>query len=234
MPGSPGLARQQTSMQTPSMRCSTRTSAPRICWCLLSRPPWLRRGGTIISVASMAGIVGLAGGAAYGATKLSLVGFTRSWAAEYGSSGIRVNAVAPGPVYTAASDADSTRALGNTTLLGRAAQPEEIAEVIGFLASPRASYVTGAVIAVDGAEPPSNRAAPEHPLLISRRKATPMTTTILGISFYTGDARPIAQFWANALDRVVNPESQRTSRPSLRETAADQPSCSIAFLKRKR
>lgn len=106
--------------------------------------------GTIISVASMAGIVGLAGGAAYGATKLSLVGFTRSWAAEYSPSGIRVNAVAPGPAYTTGSDADSIRALGNTTLLGRAAQPEEIAEVIGFLASPRASYITGAVIAVDG------------------------------------------------------------------------------------
>jgi NAD(P)-dependent dehydrogenase (short-subunit alcohol dehydrogenase family) len=62
---------------------------------------------------------------------------------------VRVNAVAPGPVYTA-SDPGSIRALGETTLLGRAAQPEEIAEVIGFLASSRASYVTGAVIPVDG------------------------------------------------------------------------------------
>lgn len=105
--------------------------------------------GNIISMASMAGLIGLAGGAAYGATKLSLVGLTRSWAAEYSPSGVRVNAVAPGPVYTA-SDSANIKALGGTTLLGRAAQPEEIANVIGFLASPRASYVTGAVIAVDG------------------------------------------------------------------------------------
>ncbi|MDQ1580189.1 MAG: hypothetical protein QOD05_964 [Microbacteriaceae bacterium] len=105
--------------------------------------------GSIISLASMAGLVGLVGRAAYGATKLSLVGLTRSWAAEYSPSGVRVNAIAPGPVYTA-SDPARIKALGETTLLGRAAQPEEIANVIGFIASPRASYVTGAVISVDG------------------------------------------------------------------------------------
>jgi NAD(P)-dependent dehydrogenase (short-subunit alcohol dehydrogenase family) len=105
--------------------------------------------GSIISLASMAGTVGLAGGAAYGATKLSAVALTRSWAAEYSPSGVRVNAIAPGPVYTA-SDPASIKALGDTTLLGRAAQPEEIAEVVGFIASPRASYITGAVIPVDG------------------------------------------------------------------------------------
>ena len=113
-------------------------------------PAMAARGkGNIVSVASMAGLIGLAGGAAYGATKLSLVGLTRSWAAEYSPSGVRVNAVAPGPVYTA-SDPASIKALGETTLLGRAAQPEEIANVVGFLVSPGASYMTGAVIAVDG------------------------------------------------------------------------------------
>jgi NAD(P)-dependent dehydrogenase (short-subunit alcohol dehydrogenase family) len=108
-----------------------------------------KRGGSIINMASMAGLIGLSGGAAYGGTKSSLAAFTRAWAAEYSPSGVRVNAIAPGPVYTAA-DAERTKALGETTLLGRAAQPEEIANVIGFIASPRASYVTGAVIAVDG------------------------------------------------------------------------------------
>jgi NAD(P)-dependent dehydrogenase (short-subunit alcohol dehydrogenase family) len=113
-------------------------------------PAMMAKGaGSIISLASMAGIVGLAGGAAYGATRLSAVALTRSWAAEYSPSGVRVNAVAPGPVYTA-SDPASIKALGDTTLLGRGAQPEEIAEVVGFLASPRASYITGAVIPVDG------------------------------------------------------------------------------------
>ena len=105
--------------------------------------------GSIISISSMAGLVGLAGGAAYGATKISLIGLTRAWAAEYSPRGVRVNTIAAGPVYTA-SDPARTKATGDTTLLGRAAQPEEIANVVGFIASPRASYVTGAVIPVDG------------------------------------------------------------------------------------
>jgi NAD(P)-dependent dehydrogenase (short-subunit alcohol dehydrogenase family) len=107
-------------------------------------------GGSIINVASMAGTIGLPGGAAYGATKAALVAMTRSWAAEYGADRVRVNAVAPGPVFTEGAIEERTIALGNTTLLNRAAQPEEIAETIAFLASPRADYITGATIAVDG------------------------------------------------------------------------------------
>ncbi|WP_220093760.1 SDR family NAD(P)-dependent oxidoreductase [Gryllotalpicola protaetiae] len=109
-----------------------------------------RRGsGSIVNVSSMAGTIGLASGVAYGGTKQAVVGMTRSFAAEFGPQGVRVNAVAPGPVYTSADPA-RTDALGKTTLLGRAAQPEEIARVIGFVASPAASYITGAVIPVDG------------------------------------------------------------------------------------
>jgi len=93
-------------------------------------------GGVIINMSSMAAIVGLSGGAAYGATKAALVAMTRSWAAEYGASGVRVNAVSGGPVYTAAAKEDFITQLGTTTPLGRAAQPEEIAETIAFLASP--------------------------------------------------------------------------------------------------
>ena len=105
--------------------------------------------GSIISVDSMAGHVGLVGGAAYGATKGALTTLSRSWAAEFGPSGVRVNTVAPGPTYNA-GDNKLIEALGKTTLLGRAAQPAEIAGVIGFLASEAASYITGAVIPVDG------------------------------------------------------------------------------------
>jgi NAD(P)-dependent dehydrogenase (short-subunit alcohol dehydrogenase family) len=109
-----------------------------------------RGSGSIISLGSIAGQVGLAGSAAYGATKAALVAMTRSWAAEFSPSGVRVNAIAPGPVLTGGAAPDRTEALGATTLLARAAQPGEIADVIAFLASPRASYVTGAVFAADG------------------------------------------------------------------------------------
>jgi NAD(P)-dependent dehydrogenase (short-subunit alcohol dehydrogenase family) len=104
--------------------------------------------GSIVSVSSMSGGVGLVGGAAYGATKASLEAMTRAWAAEYSASGVRVNAIGAGPLYTPASD--RTEALGETTPMHRASQPEEIAEVVAFLASPRASYVTGTTVAADG------------------------------------------------------------------------------------
>jgi len=107
-------------------------------------------GGSIISIGSMAGQIGLAGGAAYGATKATLAAMTRSWAAEFSPSGVRVNAIAAGPVLTSGAAPDRIEALGTTTLLARPAQPGEIASVIAFLASPKASYITGAVIAADG------------------------------------------------------------------------------------
>jgi NAD(P)-dependent dehydrogenase (short-subunit alcohol dehydrogenase family) len=107
-------------------------------------------GGCIINVGSMAGQIGMAGGAAYSATKAALASFTRSWAAEYSPSGVRVNTIAPGPVYTAVQPAEETEAIGATTIFGRAAQVDEIAEVISFLASPKAGYITGALYAVDG------------------------------------------------------------------------------------
>jgi len=107
--------------------------------------------GSIVSLSSMAGGVGLVGGAAYGATKASLEAMTRAWAAEYSASGVRVNAIAPGPVYTPSpSGPDFITALGETTPMRRASQPEEIAEVVAFLASPRASYITGTTVAADG------------------------------------------------------------------------------------
>jgi NAD(P)-dependent dehydrogenase (short-subunit alcohol dehydrogenase family) len=109
-----------------------------------------RGSGSIISLSSMAGQIGLPGGAAYAATKGALASMTRSWAAEFSPAGVRVNAIAPGPVLTDGAAPDRIEALGATTLLSRAAQPSEVAEVIAFLAGPRASYVTGAVFAADG------------------------------------------------------------------------------------
>jgi NAD(P)-dependent dehydrogenase (short-subunit alcohol dehydrogenase family) len=106
--------------------------------------------GSIVNVSSMSAKVGLALGSAYGASKAALESMTRSWAAEFSPSGVRVNAVAPGPVYTDGANPDRTRALGSTTPMNRAAQPNEIAELVVFLASPQASYITGATIAADG------------------------------------------------------------------------------------
>jgi NAD(P)-dependent dehydrogenase (short-subunit alcohol dehydrogenase family) len=110
----------------------------------------VRGKGSIINVSSMAGQIGLAGAAAYGATKSALASLTRAWAAEFSPSGVRVNAIAPGPVPTGGTTRERIEALGTTTLLHRPASAEEIAEVVGFLASPRASYVTGATVAADG------------------------------------------------------------------------------------
>ena len=109
-----------------------------------------RGSGSIINVASMAGVIGLDGGSAYGATKAALNSMTRSWAAEFSPKGVRVNAVSPGPVYSTPEKAALIDGLAKTTLLGRGAHVDEIAEIIAFLASDRASYVTGAVLAADG------------------------------------------------------------------------------------
>ena len=106
--------------------------------------------GSIINISSMAGRIGLAAGGVYGATKGALESLTRSWAAEFGPHGVRVNAVAPGPVYTEGAARERTTALGATTLLGRAADTSEITGLVSFLASPAASYLTGAVLPVDG------------------------------------------------------------------------------------
>jgi NAD(P)-dependent dehydrogenase (short-subunit alcohol dehydrogenase family) len=80
----------------------------------------------------------------------ALDSMTRSWAAGYSPAGVRVNTVAAGPVYTGIQPSETTAAIGATTIMSRAAQPDEIANVVVFLASPKASYITGAVIAADG------------------------------------------------------------------------------------
>ena len=106
--------------------------------------------GSIINISSMAGSIGMIGAAAYGATKAARESMARSWAAEFSPRGVRVNTVAAGPVYTRPEERELYDTVGATTALKRAAEPEEIAEVAAFLASPRASYVTGALVAADG------------------------------------------------------------------------------------
>lgn len=106
--------------------------------------------GSIINIGSMAGSVGLPGSAAYGATKAALESMTRAWATEYSPRGVRVNSVAPGPTYTAAGTKEELDSYAPTLPLNRVADPQEIAELVVFLASSRASFATGGTFPVDG------------------------------------------------------------------------------------
>lgn len=117
-------------------------------------PAMVARGsGSIVNVSTMAARIGMPGLSVYSATKAALESLTRTWAAEFSPAGVRVNAVAPGPTRTdmvlANMGEEMAGQIGKTTLLGRLAAPREIAEVIFFLATDRASCVTGAVIAAD-------------------------------------------------------------------------------------
>jgi NAD(P)-dependent dehydrogenase (short-subunit alcohol dehydrogenase family) len=114
-------------------------------------PGMARRGeGSIVNIGSMAGSVGLPGSAAYGATKAALESMTRAWATEYSPHGVRVNSVAPGPTYTSAGTKEELDTYAPTLPLQRVADPAEIAELVVFLASSRASYATGGTFPVDG------------------------------------------------------------------------------------
>jgi len=147
----------QLDAKTLDQLFAANVQAPYLLVSVLAPKMVARGDGVIINIASRAGAVGQPDSAAYGATKAALASLARSWAAEYGPAGIRVNAISPGPVYTGAAKRELFDASGKTTLLGRAAEPSEIAEVIGFLASPRASYITGTNIAVDGGNAAAQR-----------------------------------------------------------------------------
>jgi NAD(P)-dependent dehydrogenase (short-subunit alcohol dehydrogenase family) len=121
-------------------------------------PKMAERGsGSVINVSSGAAVIGDVNNAVYAATKAAVSSLTRAWAAEYGPSGVRVNAVAPGPVLTSAPE-QYLRGYIPLIPLRRFAQPEDVAQVIAFLAGPGASFVSGAHIPVDGGltavEPP--------------------------------------------------------------------------------
>jgi 2-hydroxycyclohexanecarboxyl-CoA dehydrogenase len=119
-----------------------------------------RRTGAIVNVASEAGRVGSQGSAVYSAAKAGVIGFTKAVAREAARYRVRCNAVAPGPIETPLLNAAPAllgevgerlkQAMVNTTALGRAGEPEEVAAAIAYLASEDASYVTGQTLNVSG------------------------------------------------------------------------------------
>jgi len=117
-------------------------------------PGMLQRGrGSIVNVTSMVALKGVPGSSVYAASKAAVESLTRTWAAELGPQGIRVNSVAPGPTTTegvVAQWGDTNDELGRALPMGRTAQPDEIAHAVLFLASPRASFITGSTLHADG------------------------------------------------------------------------------------
>lgn len=118
-----------------------------------TKPMMRARGGSIINVGSVVGISGNAGQSNYSASKAGIIGFTKSFAKELASRGIRANVIAPGYILTEMTeklDEKVLEAIKQETPLGRAGNPEEVSQVVAFLASDMSSYITGEVIRVDG------------------------------------------------------------------------------------
>jgi 3-oxoacyl-[acyl-carrier protein] reductase len=118
-----------------------------------ARPMLKRRGGSIVNISSIVGVHGNPGQTNYAASKAGIIGFTKSLARELGSRNVRANVVAPGYVRTQLTDVlpeAATDAMLGATPLGRLGDPEDVAGAVRFLCSDEASFVTGAVLLVDG------------------------------------------------------------------------------------
>lgn len=119
----------------------------------VARPMMKQRSGSIVLISSIVGLSGNAGQSAYAASKAGLIALAKSLAKELGSRNVRVNAVAPGLIETAMTEAMPAEARAHyqkTIALGRTGTPEDVAGVVTFLCSDAASYVTGQTIVVDG------------------------------------------------------------------------------------
>lgn len=124
-----------------------------LCCQAFGRAMLARGRGAIVTVSSVSGLGGQSGRASYVTSKWAVIGLTKTLAIEWGHRGLRVNAVAPGPVNTELLARIPQRVRDGYTArtpLGREAQPQELADVIAFLLSPKASFINGVVLPVDG------------------------------------------------------------------------------------
>lgn len=122
--------------------------------CKVFSPPLLkRRAGNIVNIASVVGLMGNAGQANYAASKAGIIGLTKALAKEFAGRGVRVNAVAPGFIRTAMTDAlagDARDQMKNAIPMGRFGEPGDVANIVLFLVSDLSGYVTGQVVGCDG------------------------------------------------------------------------------------
>jgi NAD(P)-dependent dehydrogenase (short-subunit alcohol dehydrogenase family) len=133
---------------------ATNLDGPFICTQACAPHMLAHGGGAVVNIASISGLRASTLRVAYGTSKAALIHLTRQQAVEYGNTGIRVNAIAPGPVETEMAKQVHTPAIRadyhDTIPLARYGSLEEIAHAVGFLCSPEASYINGQVLAVDG------------------------------------------------------------------------------------
>lgn len=147
-----GLLLRMTSDQWDNV-VNTNLRSVFLCTKAALRSMLRAKSGRIINISSVSGIAGNPGQSNYAAAKAGIIGFTKSVAKEVGSRGITVNAVAPGFIQTdmtAALGDNVTDAVAEQVALGRLGAPEEVASIVGYLASDGASYITGQTIVVDG------------------------------------------------------------------------------------
>lgn len=144
----------ETSFEDWRWVMATNLDGPFICTQAVAPIMLKHGGGAVVNIASISGLRASTLRVAYGTSKAALIHLTKQQAVEYGNAGIRVNAIAPGPVETAMANAVHTPAIRadyhNTIPLARYGSEEEIANAVGFLCSPEASYINGQVLAVDG------------------------------------------------------------------------------------
>lgn len=167
----------------------------------------MKPGGAIVNIASLAGVLGNPRRNAYAASKAGLISFTKSLACEWAARGIRVSAVAPGYVRTPmVAELERTgkadlAAVRRRVPIGRMGRPDEIAEAARFLASARARYVTGAVLAVDGGWASFNQPGEAHPPVDgtpAAELARPEIPSAGRVVVVTGAARGIGEAIARA------------------------------------